>query len=233
MPEPIELVVFDVNETLSDMGPIQQRFAGIGLPEHAATTWFATVLRDGFAAAAAGGIITFRDLAAGNLTVMLEAYGRPTGSREIDVAHVLSGLVDLQVHPDVPAGLRSLADRGVRLATLTNGSSALSEPMFARAGVLDLFEHRLSVEDVGRWKPAREPYLYAAERCGVDPRRVALVAVHPWDVRGAQQAGLQGIWVNRGAATYPAYLPAPDATVAALDDLVDVVERANGLEQPR
>jgi 2-haloacid dehalogenase len=221
----IEAVVFDVNETLSDMRPIGGRFAAVGLPEHAFTTWFASVLRDGFAAAAAGGMITFRDLAAGNLAAMLEAHGLPPESRDAQVAHVLSGLADLHVHPDVPPGLRSLAAAGMRLVTLTNGSSALSETMFARAGVLDLFEHRLSVEDVGRWKPAPEPYRYAAERCDVDPQRVALVAVHPWDVRGAQQAGLRGVWVNRSGGTYPAYLPAPDATVPSVAEVGHAVAR--------
>ena len=41
------VVVFDFNETLSDMEPMAQRFAHVGAPEHLAELWFATVLRDG------------------------------------------------------------------------------------------------------------------------------------------------------------------------------------------
>ncbi len=48
MPAP-SLIVFDVNETLSDLEPMAQRFTDIGLPAQLATTWFAQVLRDGFA----------------------------------------------------------------------------------------------------------------------------------------------------------------------------------------
>jgi len=44
-----EVVVFDVNETLSDMSPIAERFTDIGAPAHLAKLWFATLLRDGFA----------------------------------------------------------------------------------------------------------------------------------------------------------------------------------------
>src|SRR5437588_750560 len=48
------VIVFDVNETLSDMRPMAGRFAAIGAPEHLAKLWFATLLRDGFALTAAG-----------------------------------------------------------------------------------------------------------------------------------------------------------------------------------
>ena len=50
--EPV--VVFDVNETLSDMAPLAQRFADLGAPPHLARLWFASLLRDAFARTAAG-----------------------------------------------------------------------------------------------------------------------------------------------------------------------------------
>ena len=43
------LLIFDVNETLSDMSPMAKRFEDVGAPAHLATTWFAGLLRDGFA----------------------------------------------------------------------------------------------------------------------------------------------------------------------------------------
>ncbi len=48
------VVVFDVNETLSDLTPMGQRFADVGVPEWTAKVWFASLLRDGFALTAAG-----------------------------------------------------------------------------------------------------------------------------------------------------------------------------------
>jgi 2-haloacid dehalogenase len=47
-------VVFDVNETLSDLAPIAGRFSEIGAPPHLARIWFVSLLRDGFAATVAG-----------------------------------------------------------------------------------------------------------------------------------------------------------------------------------
>ena len=220
------VLVFDVNDTLSAMAPIAARFVEIGLGDQAATTWFASVLRDGFAVAAADGSVPFAEVAAGNLEVMLEAAGRPSDRREQDVATVLSALRDLDAHPDVQPGLQALADAGQRLVTLTNGSVALSEPMFARAGVLDLFEHRLSVQDAGRWKPHPAAYAYAMRVCDVPAERAALVAVHPWDIHGAQRAGMQGIWVNRAGGGYPPYLPAPEVTVTSVTDLATALAQA-------
>ncbi|MDJ0459334.1 haloacid dehalogenase type II, partial [Arthrobacter sp. NQ7] len=50
----ISVVVFDVNETLSDMSPMGERFREVGAPAEMARLWFATLLRDGFALAASG-----------------------------------------------------------------------------------------------------------------------------------------------------------------------------------
>lgn len=221
-----DLLVFDVNETLSDMTPLAARFVEIGLGEQAAATWFACVLRDGFAMAASGGDVPFAAVASANLALMLETAGHSPERREQDVATVLSTLRDLDAHPDVQPGLQALADAGYRLVTLTNGSVALSEPMFARAGVLEVFEHRLSVQDAGRWKPDPAAYAYALQVCAVPAEKAALVAVHPWDVHGAQRAGLRGVWVNRTGGGYPSYLPTPDVTVASMTDLPTALAQA-------
>jgi thiol-disulfide isomerase/thioredoxin len=42
----------------------------------------------------------------------------------------------------------------------------------------------VSVDEVRVWKPAPQPYRYAAHLLGVDPARLALVAAHPWDCAG-------------------------------------------------
>lgn len=54
MNQPLPVVVFDVNETLSDLSPLSARFADLGVPESMARLWFTAVLRDGLALAATG-----------------------------------------------------------------------------------------------------------------------------------------------------------------------------------
>jgi 2-haloacid dehalogenase len=215
---PPSVIVFDVNETLSDMAPMADRFADVGLPRHLAQRWFAMLLRDGFALTAAGSQEKFAVLGEGTLRTVVE--GVPL-DRDVDAAieHVMAGFMALPVHPDVPAGVRALQAAGFRLVTLTNGSTTLAEQLFDRAGIRTEFEALLSVEDAGVWKPAREAYQYAARMCGVDLDEMLLVAVHPWDIDGAARAGLATAWVNRAGIGYPGYFTAPTHAVSALSEL--------------
>jgi 2-haloacid dehalogenase len=135
------------------------------------------------------------------------------------VDHIMAGFSALQVHPDVPDGLRRLANLGIRMVTLTNGSTTIAQHLLSEAGVENCFESFLSVEQAGVWKPARDAYAYALEHCGVEAADAMLVAVHPWDTDGARRAGLGSAWVNRAGGRYPAYFQAPDLEVPSLIDL--------------
>jgi 2-haloacid dehalogenase len=212
------VVVFDVNETLSDMTGMERRFAEVGAPASLAPLWFASVLRDGFALTAAGSTGRFADIGADLLRALLPEAG-VVGDLEKAVTHVLAGVSALPVHQDVVPGVRSLHSAGLTLVTLSNGAVSVAEGLLSRAAVRDLFEHVLSVEEPGVWKPARGAYAFAAERCAVSPEQMMLVAVHPWDVDGAARAGMQTAWLNRGGRPYPSYAQPPTVTVTSLVEL--------------
>ena len=216
------VIVFDVNETLSDLSPMAGRFADIGAPEHLARLWFATLLRDGFAITAAGAQKPFAELAVAALRTVLHGVEL---DRDPDAAidHVMDGFSRLTVHPDVPDGVRALRRSGHRLVTLTNGSTEVAERLLAAAGVRDEFEALLSVEDAGAWKPAPASYEYAARVCGTDPADMLLVAVHPWDIDGAARAGMAAAWINRGGGPYPAVFTPPTLTAAGLPEVAELL----------
>lgn len=214
-----EVIVFDVNGTLSDMSAMGDRFADVGAPPEAARTWFASVLRDGFALAAAGAFERFSTIASGVLRAGLSGAALTTDI-ESAIDHVMAGFAALGVHPDVPAGVVALAETGARLVTLSNGSSDVAQRLLTTAGIRQHFEHLLSVDDAGVWKPAAGAYHYAAQRCAVPRDTMLLVAAHPWDIDGARRAGLRAAWVDRDGQPYPDYLEPPDMSVASLADLV-------------
>ncbi|KRE96408.1 hypothetical protein ASG76_04225 [Nocardioides sp. Soil774] len=202
------------------MGPLRQRFAEVGAPTGLMGVWFAGLLRDGFALTATGDNEAFAHLAEDGLQVTFHGLSL---DRDVDsaVQHVMEGLPSLGVHPDVVEGVRALAECGLRLVTLSNGSSGIAEKLLEEAGVRDRFEALLSVEDAALWKPAKESYAYALDRCGVDAADSMLVAAHPWDTHGASRAGLMSAWVNRTGAPYPSYFAAPDVTVSTLSELAE------------
>jgi 2-haloacid dehalogenase len=214
------VLIFDVNETLSDMSPMAERFEDVGSPPHMAKTWFAGLLRDGFALTAVNASESFSLIAAEALRVILDprSLNRET---EQAVQHIMDGFSGLQVHLDVPEGIRALSDLGIRLVTLSNGSASVAEGLLERAGLRDHFERLLSVEDAGVWKPAAGAYAYAHEQCGVDPQDAMLVAAHPWDIDGAHRARLGTAWVSRARGRYPAYFKAPDLQSGSLTDLAE------------
>jgi len=219
-----DVVVFDVNETLSDMAPLADRFRDVGAPEMLMQTWFAGLLRDGFALTAAGDNPRFAGIGEEVLRGLFSAAVDGL-NRDVDeaVRHVMDGFGQLRLHPDVAEGLRSLSDSGLRMVTLTNGATKLAENLFAEAGVADCFERLLSVEDAGAWKPSRQAYVYAAEQCGTPLETMLLIAVHPWDIDGAKRAGMRAAWIDRRAVPYPSHFTAPDIVGRTLEEVATAV----------
>lgn len=211
MSRDVAVAVLDVNETLSDLEPLRARLLDTGAPGHLLGTWFAGTLRDGFALAAAGRARPFSEIGAAVLRGLLSGV-ELSCPLEDAVSRVLEGIPELDVHPDVPAGVRTLAAGGLRVVTLTNGSLPQSEALLERAGVAHLVEQRLSVDEAGRWKPHRDAYAYAARACDVPLERCAMVAVHPWDLMGAAAVGMTTAWIDRKGTPWPGCFERPDVT---------------------
>ena len=175
------VIAFDVNETLFSLEAIRRRLDTAGAPDGTLESWFAQVLSNGFALTAAGSYVPFRELARAVLARML--------GDDAAAAHVLEAFSELDPHPDVRPALERLADAGVPAVTLTNGHAETTRSLLARAGLEHLVARCLDVGEVRRWKPAALPYEHCAHRCEVVPERLAMVAVHSWDIHGARRAG--------------------------------------------
>ena len=217
MPQQPSVVVFDVNETLSDMAPLGARFEQVGAPASLRATWFASVLRDGFGLTAAGAPQSFAEIAAGVLAPVLAQAG--VADVDAAVEHVMAGMQELEVHDDVPEGVRALRRAGMALVTLTNGATATTDALLTRAGVREEFDRLMSVADAGAWKPARAAYDHAVRETGRPAGELLLVAVHPWDVDGAARAGLRTAWIDRTGSRYPSHLLPAELTATSIADL--------------
>lgn len=213
-------LVLDVNETLSDMAPIATALEGHGAPAGTAGTWFASVLRDGFALSIHHRAPAFLDLARSDLERCLAPLGHLDSPVTEVVEHVLDTLARLDVHDDVVPGLTALADAGHVLTAFSNGSAAATRDLLDRAGVLHTITHVLSVEDGDVWKPHPEAYAAAAAALG-RPSALTMVAVHPWDIDGAASAGWRTAWLDRGGSPWPASFRPPDRRVRVLAELRD------------
>ncbi|MFE9657309.1 haloacid dehalogenase type II [Micromonospora sp. NPDC006431] len=214
---PIEAVAFDVNETLFALDRLRPAFTDAGLDPQQVPVWFARLLRDGFALTALGGYRPFAEVAAETLRGL-----DPTVDDDA-VAIVTTAMRHLDPHPDVQPALRTLHDAGVPLATLTNGSVDVAQALLQRAGLSGYLTRILSVDAVRRWKPAPEPYRYAATELAVTPAALVLVAAHPWDCAGAAAAGLRPAWVNRPGDHWPQFFPTPEFSAPDLTTLAETL----------
>ncbi len=201
-------VAFDVVETLFSLDSLRPRLASAGLDGHHLETWFASFLRDAFALEILGEYEPFRDIASANLSLLLEKELGKADRQAVD--HVLDGFAELDPHDDVAPAMAALHRAGIRIATLTNGSAKVTNALLQRAGVRDLVEHVMSIEEIGHWKPHAAVYRFCAEKLGLQPAEVALVAAHPWDIQGARRSGFMTGYVARGGAPFLSVMEAPD-----------------------
>jgi 2-haloacid dehalogenase len=216
-------LVFDVNETLSDLIALEPAFAAVGAPPALATTWFAATLRDGFALTAQHAAAPFAEVARACLVGLLSRQDGLDRTVEAAAELVLDRFRDLSVHADVPEGLRALAVTGCPLVTLSNGATAVADRLLATAGVRNLFDQLLSVEEAGVWKPHPDAYLYGASRAGRRPDELVLVAVHPWDIDGAARAGWRTAYLDRTGTPWPPVFRRPDHHVRSLAELAETL----------
>ena len=96
--------------------------------------------------------------------------------------------------PDVMPGLNQLSGR-ITLATLSNGGETLLAAL-AERGTLP-WDHILSAESFGAYKPLPTTYLGAVDRLGLRPDEVMMVAAHNDDLRAAAALGLMTAFVAR------------------------------------
>jgi 2-haloacid dehalogenase len=211
------VVAFDVIETLMSLEPLRSLLTGIGQPAGLLEAWYTRTLRDGMALSATGDYVPFSEVA----EAALRGLTNYTVS-DSQVSSVMSGFDELPAFPDALPALSQLAEAGVRVACLTNGSAYLASSFVNRTGLGSLVDRVISVEEVYRWKPAGVVYLYAASVMDVPTDRMALVAAHDWDCHGAKRAGLTTGWVSRKSGGFGAPFAAPDVVG---EDLTEVAAK--------
>jgi 2-haloacid dehalogenase len=107
------------------------------------------------------------------------------------------------------------------LIALTNGSSAVAKSQIENAGLAEMLDRVVSVDEVGRFKPDPAPYHHASDVMGVGVQDSVLVAAHDWDCAGAMTAGADAIFLRRPGAVWGLPTPPPDKQVP---DLVKLAE---------
>ena len=210
-----DVLVFDVNETLLDVGSLAPRFDAAFGDRSLLPVWFGLLLRNSLVANVTNRYAPFDSLAVDALKMVIR-------QRQLDVDEsvaddVVDAMTQMPAHPEVLPALERLHQAGFRLATLTNSRHDVVMDQLAFAGIVDQFDRILSVESTGRFKPSPEPYAYAAGELGRDSQALRLVAAHDWDTTGAIRAGWKAAFVARPGAVLGDLGEQPDIVASHLD----------------
>jgi 2-haloacid dehalogenase len=219
----IEVLLFDVNETLLDITILEPFFLRVFKNPFALRNWFAELVLYSQTMTVSGLYEPFANLAVGTLK-MLGANHHISISDD-DLLEFKELLGNLPVHPEVIPALKRLKAAGFRLATLTNSAPTQSPTLLEKAGISEFFECQFSIETVRSFKPHPATYRYAAQEMAVPLDRVCLVACHLWDTIGAQAAGCYGAFITRpnNNLLVAENVPQPNYVARDLTELVELL----------
>ncbi|MFC4353243.1 haloacid dehalogenase type II [Fodinicurvata halophila] len=139
-------------------------------------------------------------------------------------SNLLDAYLNLEAYPDAVAFLQHLKDNDIPTGILSNGSPDMLEPAVKAAGLSELLDTVLSIEEIGIYKPDPRVYQMACERFSVVPSSVIFMSSNPWDAAGAALFGFRVIWVNRNG------MPQEYPDSPPLDELEDLSALANLLD---
>jgi putative hydrolase of the HAD superfamily len=121
---------------------------------------------------------------------------------------------EVQLYPDVLPALQTLRRR-YRLFALSNGNADLE-----RIGLAEYFERHVTARAAGALKPDPRVFRHLLDTCGIERTQIVHIGDDPdADIRGAQDAGLSAVWINRSSSTWPGDRRAPDYVVRDLAEL--------------
>jgi 2-haloacid dehalogenase len=215
-------VVFDAYGTLFDLASATataRDVLGDRLPA-LADLWRSKQLQYTWLRSLAGQHADFWKVTEDALDFALEGVGIADG----ELRERLMGAYErLGPYADARPALEQLKAAGLRLAILSNGAPRMLEAAARNAGLTELLEMIISVEEVANYKPHPSVYRRAVERLALWPGEVLFISANGWDAYGAKAFGLRVAWCNR--AGQPAErLPAkPDAEIRSLAELPALV----------
>lgn len=129
-----------------------------------------------------------------------------------EVRWLVSQIETLKPFPDVVPALGALRGAGYKLAILSNGDRDMLEA--ARPHIGFPFDHVISVEEAGAFKPHWKTYARACEIVGEERSSILFVANHAFDCIGARAYGMRTAFIDRRKRPFGETPHKPDLVVA-------------------
>ena len=218
----IKACVFDAYGTLFDVhSAVGRHRARIG--EHAdavSALWRTKQLQYTWLRSLMGKHVDFWHLTGDALDYALAEHAISDSQLRDDL---MAAYMELDAYPEVRDTLSRLKDAGLKTAILSNGSPAMLESGANSAGIADLLDENLSIEEVGIYKPDPRVYQMAVDRLGVTREEISFQSSNAWDAVGAATFGFRVAWINRFGQGRERLTAEPNVELKTLDALLPVL----------
>ncbi|HKZ04746.1 MAG TPA: haloacid dehalogenase type II [Methylomirabilota bacterium] len=159
--------------------------------------------------------VDFWTVTRSSLSFALRRLGLQPGPAQAEA--LLDAYLALAPFPEVKAALAALAP--APLGILSNGSPMMLDAAVRSAGLEGAFQHVLSVDAVGVYKPSPRVYEMGTRAFGLSAREILFVSSNAWDVTGAAAFGYRTCWCNRLGMPMDELDLTPDMEVERLDQI--------------
>jgi len=131
----------------------------------------------------------------------------------------------LRCFPEVPQVLKDLKQAGFVTAILSNGTPDMLADAVRGAQLGGMFDHILSVEQAGVFKPHPDVYRLAVDQLGVSAAQIAFQSSNAWDAHAASAFGMRVVWCNRYGQRRERLPGSPDHEIRSLAELPALLVR--------
>ena len=220
----IKALAFDQYGTIVDMQtglteavtPFLNQKGCQGNPDRFVTWWRRTHFENSMIDSLCDrGHTPYREIGQRAVAYVMDRCGIAYG--EDEVRWLVGEIEKLKPFPDVVAALHRLRAKGFKLAILSNGDRDMLKAAGPHIGFT--FDHVISVQEAGHFKPHWKTYAKAEEIIGEQRAGILFVANHAFDCIGAKSYGMRTTFIDRRKRPFGHSPHQPDLVAADFSEL--------------
>lgn len=119
--------------------------------------------------------------------------------------------------------LKTIKDRGISTAILSNGSKEMLTSVVESNGLEPYLDRVVTIEDVRLFKTAPQAYELLLKTFAVKKEEILFVSSNAWDALGARWFGFDVFWVNRLGHPYEEIGEKPNYEGSSLIKVLEVL----------
>jgi len=217
----IKAIIFDAYGTLFDVnsaaekckdkiGDKWERFANYWRTTQLEYTWLRSLMKRHK---------DFWQITEDSLDKSMKTYEIDSSMRD----ELLDLYKSLSPFKEVPEVLKSLREKNLKLAILSNGTPALLDQLVKSNNLKNIFDDVFSIEEVKIYKPESKVYNMPVKKYQIKKNEIIFLSANTWDVSGGGNYGYNSIWVNRNNNIFDNLDYAPKYEIKDLGGILDII----------